>query len=150
MQHINTLAQQIELETLAIKEKANSHESSTFNAIDSEKTFNFWLLMSEIYGAQWAKEYGLEPPMIWVLEIEKLSIKEIQKGVQKCIKSGSGYVPKLPQFLSFCSDEMTQEQRAFYAKVKENEELLRLPKPAGSDEVRKAELAKMRRTLCGL
>jgi hypothetical protein len=121
-----------------------------FKPEDSEKTFNFWLLMSEIYGAQWAKEYGLEPPIIWILEIEKLSIKEIQKGVQKCIKSGSGYVPKLPQFLSFCSDEMTQEQRAFYAKVKENEELMRLPKPAGSDEVRKAELAKMRRTLCGL
>jgi hypothetical protein len=115
-----------------------------------DKSLKFWRIMSEIYGLQWFAEYGDTPNHSWTLEIERLSIAELAKGIEECKQSRSQFVPRLPQFLGYCDDGLTQEQRIFNARCKEGEALLRLPKPEPNPDVRKAEILKMKQLLRGV
>lgn len=105
--------------------------------------------MTEIYGSQWTNEYGYEPNHSWILEIERLSAQELAKGIEECKRSHSPFVPRLPQFLGYCDDGLTAEQKAFNARCKEQEAILKLPRPEPNPEVRKAAILKMRRILRG-
>jgi hypothetical protein len=105
--------------------------------------------MTEIFGSQWTNEYGFEPNHSWTLEIERLSVAELAKGIEECKRSRSPFVPRLPQFLGYCEDGMTKEQRAFYERCKEGEAVLRLPRPAPNPEIRKAAIIEMKQILRG-
>jgi hypothetical protein len=105
--------------------------------------------MGEIYGSQWFNEYGDEPNNSWVVEIERLTLGELARGIEQCKRSGSQYVPRLPQFLSYCDDGLTAEQKAFNARCKEQEAILKLPRPEPDPQIRKAEILKMKKLLRG-
>lgn len=105
--------------------------------------------MTEIYGSQWTNEYGTEPNHSWTLEIERLSTAELAKGIEECKRSRSPFVPRLPQFLGYCDDGLTAEQKAFNARCKEGEAILKLPRPAPNPDVRKAAILEMKRILRG-
>ncbi len=105
--------------------------------------------MSEIYGSQWTNEYGYEPNTSWTVEIERLTIAELSKGIEECKRSRSQFVPRLPQFLGYCDDGLTQEQRAFNARCKEGEAVLRLPRPEPNPAVRKAAILELKKLLRG-
>lgn len=105
--------------------------------------------MGEIYGLQWFKEYGDTPNTSWIVEIERLSIAELSKGIEECKRSRSQFVPRLPQFLGYCDDGLTSEQRAFNARCKEGENLLRLPRPEPNPQIRKAAILEMKKLLRG-
>ncbi len=105
--------------------------------------------MGEIYGSQWFNEYGDEPNTSWIVEIERLTLAELARGIEQCKRSRSPFVPRLPQFLGYCDDGLTQEQRAFNARCKEGENLLRLPRPEQNAEIRKAAILEMKKLLRG-
>lgn len=105
--------------------------------------------MTEIYGSQWTNEYGFEPNHSWTLEIERLSTAELAKGIEECKRSRSQFVPRLPQFLGHCDGGMTAEQKAFYERCKEQEAILKLPRPAPNLEIRKAAILEIKKLLRG-
>ncbi len=105
--------------------------------------------MGEIYGSQWFNEYGDEPNNSWMVEIERLTLAELARGIEQCKRSRSPFVPRLPQFLSYCDDGMTAEQKAFYERCKEQEAILKLPRPQPNPEIRKAAILEMKKLLRG-
>lgn len=119
----------------------------TFAPEQDDLTPFVWVTMAEIYGSQWLNEYGDVPNQQWTLEIRKLTRRQVTKGIEKCKHSGSPFVPRLPQFLSYCNGEMTAEQKAFASQLKQTSEMLALPKPPPNPEVRKAVMAEARKKL---
>lgn len=115
----------------------------------SDKAKRFWQVMTEIYGSQWLNEYSEQPNEQWAGEIERLSVEDITRGIEQCKRSGSPFVPRLPQFLAFCDEFYgdTKEQRAFNAQCKASEAMLALPKPQADPNIRKAALAEMKALL---
>jgi hypothetical protein len=124
--------------------------SSTAQRPTPENSLKLWHIMSEIYGLQWFTEYGDTPNNSWIVEIERLTLTELARGIEQCKRSRSPFVPRLPQFLGYCDDGLTQEQRAFNARCKEGENLLRLPRPAPNQEIRKAAILEMKKLLRGV
>jgi len=108
-----------------------------------KKTLRLWEVMGEIYGLQWFTEYGDAPNATWIAEIERLAPAELIRGIEQCKRSRSPFVPRLPQFLGYCDDGMTAEQRAFYAQVRD-QQVLSLPRPPANPEIKRAEMAKIR------
>lgn len=121
----------------------------TFAPEQEDLTPLVWVTMAEIYGSQWLNEYGDVPNQQWTLEICKLTSLQVIKGIEKCKRSGSPFVPRLPQFLSYCRDEMTAEQRAFARQLRQTREILALPRPESNPEIRKTEILKMKQLLRG-
>lgn len=128
---------------------ATVQTSSTAPQRTCEQSLKLWQIMGEIYGSQWFNEYGDEPNNSWVVEIERLTLGELARGIEQCKRSGSPYVPRLPQFLSYCDDGLTAEQKAFNARCKEQEAILKLPRPAANPEIRKAAILEMKKLLRG-
>jgi hypothetical protein len=121
----------------------------TFAPEQEDLTPLVWVTMAEIYGSQWLNEYGDVPNHQWTLEIRQLTRRQVTRGIEKCKHSGSPFVPRLPQFLSYCNGEMTAEQKAFANQLKQTREMLALPKPEPSEEIRKAEILKIKKLLRG-
>lgn len=121
----------------------------TFAPEQEDLTPIVWVTMAEIYGSQWLNEYGDVPNQQWTLEIRKLTSLQVIKGIEKCKCSDSPFVPRLPQFLSYCRNEMTAEQRAFARQLRQTREILALPRPESNPEIRKAEILKMKQLLRG-
>ena len=126
-----------------------SATSSTAPPASFEQSLKLWQIMGEIYGSQWFNEYGDEPNNSWIVEIERLTIAELARGIEQCKRSRSPFVPRLPQFLGYCNVGLTQEQRAFNARCKESEMLSRLPRPEPNPEIRKAAILEMKQILRG-
>ena len=123
--------------------------SSTAPPRSYEQSLKLWQIMGEIYGSQWFNEYGDEPNNSWIVEIERLTLAELARGIEQCKRSGSPFVPRLPQFLNYCDDGLTAEQKAFNARCKEQEAILKLPRPEPNPEIRKAAILEMKRILRG-
>lgn len=106
----------------------------------------FWQVMAEIYGSQWLNEYGEQPNGQWAGEIERLTVTEITRAIDKCKRSGSPFVPRLPQFLAYCDEHEgdTAEQRAFNEQCKASAAMLALPKPPTDPNIRRAAIAEMK------
>ena len=87
--------------------------------------------MGEMYGNQWFNEFGDVPNASWIAEIERLTLDELTRGIDQCKRCGSPFAPRFPQFLNYCSDGLTREQKAFNARCKEGNDnkILRLAKP---------------------
>lgn len=100
--------------------------------------------MSEIYGAQWINEYGATPNKQWSREIRALSPEKVLRGVEQCKRNCSAYIVKLPQFLAYCSDGMTSEQRALYARCADGQKMLSLPRPPINRELVKTYITAMK------
>jgi hypothetical protein len=105
--------------------------------------------MAEIYGSQWTNEYSEQPNAQWVMEIKKLTMAQIAQGIEMCKQSGSPYVPRLPQFLAYCGDGLTKEQRAFKAQCEAGNETKALPKPPPDPEIRRTAISAIKKLLRG-
>ncbi|MEI7795491.1 MAG: hypothetical protein WCI06_02525, partial [Methylococcaceae bacterium] len=109
-------------------------------------------VMGEMYGNQWFNEFGDVPNTSWIVEIEQLTLDELARGIDQCKRSGSPFAPRLPQFLSYCSDGLTKEQRAFNARCKEGNDnkILQLAKPEPNADLRRAAILEMKKLLRGV
>jgi hypothetical protein len=65
--------------------------------------------MVEIYGMQWIKSYGEKPNHSWIAGLEDLTPNDIGYGIDQTIKSGSPYLPSLPEFRERCLGITNQE-----------------------------------------
>ncbi len=117
--------------------------------IDNQLIVYLWSAMAEIYGSQWTNEYSERPNSQWRMEIQKLTMAQIAKGIEMCKQNGSPYVPRLPQFLAYCNDGLTKEQRAFQAQCRAGNEQKVLPKPDANPEVRRAAILEIKKLLRG-
>jgi hypothetical protein len=154
MQHITQIANHLtqrnsETTFQNLSHSHNSDNTQTFSAPprNFENSLKLWHVMGEIYGLQWFREYGDTPNTSWIIEIERLTLQELARGIEQCKRSHSQFAPRLPQFLGYCDDGLTQEQRAFNERCKEGENLLRLPRPQPSKELRRAAILEMKRLL---
>ena len=154
MQHILQITKNLPLHSepsnsANVPTLSTTQTSSTAQLLTPENSLKLWQIMGEIYGSQWFNEYGDEPNTSWIVEIERLTLAELARGIEQCKRSRSPFVPRLPQFLGYCDDGLTQEQRAFNARCKESELLLRLPRPEPNPEIRKAAILEMKKLLRG-
>ncbi len=117
--------------------------------VDNQLIAYLWSAMAEIYGSQWTNEYSEQPNAQWVMEIKKLTMVQIAQGIEMCKQSGSPYVPRLPQFLAYCGDGLTKEQRAFQAQCEAGNETKALPKPAPDPEIRRTAISAIKKLLRG-
>ncbi len=110
---------------------------------------HFWRAMTQMYGAQWISSFGEKANAAWTSELQKLTAAEIELGIEQCKRSGSQFVPNLPQFLVYCVpiETDTPEQRIQAANAGAAAARLRLPRPQASEEVKNAEKAKIRALL---
>jgi hypothetical protein len=86
---------------------------------------------------------------MWITEIERLTPQEISLGIEQCKRSGSPFIPNLPQFLAYCSDGLTKEQRAFQAQCNAGNEQKALPKPDADPEIRRTAISAIKKLLRG-
>jgi hypothetical protein len=122
---------------------------SNTTEIDNQLIAYLWSAMAEIYGSQWTNEYSEQPNGQWIMEIKKLTMPQIAQGIEMCKQSGSPYVPRLPQFLAYCGDGLTKEQRAFQARCKAGNEMKALPKPDADPEIRRTAISAIKKLLRG-
>ena len=127
--------------------EANLTTSKT--EVDNQLIAYLWSAMAEIYGSQWTNEYSEQPNGQWFMEIKKLTMPQIAQGIEMCKQSGSPYVPRLPQFLAYCGDGLTKEQRAFQARCKAGNEQKALPKPDADPEIRRTAISAIKKLLRG-
>ena len=154
MQHILKITKNLPLHSeqnnsVNVPTLSTTATSSTALPASFENSLKLWQIMGEIYGSQWFNEYGDEPNTSWIVEIERLTLAELARGIEQCKRSRSPFVPRLPQFLSYCDDGMTAEQKAFYERCKEQEAILKLPRPAANPQIRKAAILEMKQILRG-
>lgn len=102
-----------------------------------------------MYGTQWISSFGEKANTAWASELQKLTAAEIEFGIEQCKRSGSQFVPNLPQFLAYCVPIAidTPEQRIQAANARAAAARLRLPRLQASEEVKNAEKAKIRALL---
>ena len=154
MQHItqitkNCQPQNVQNTSANVPMLSTMQSSSTAQPLTPENSLKLWQIMGEIYGSQWFNEYGDEPNNSWMVEIERLTLAELARGIEQCKRSRSPFVPRLPQFLGYCDDGLTQEQRAFNARCKEMANVLSLPRPEPNPEIRKAAILEIKQILRG-
>ena len=154
MQHISKNLKNYPLETESesptdSRLMTNSPSSIAQPPAYSDKTRQFWAAMGDIYGTQWINSFGDKPKPMWIAEIERLTAQEISFGIEQCKRSGSPFIPNLPQFLALCDpySSYTAEQRAFYARTQGGNEPKELPKPPPNPEIKRAALAEIKSTL---
>jgi hypothetical protein len=123
----------------SLNQKKQSH-CATHNAVAY-----FWRAMTQMYGSQWLNEFGEQANAAWTSALQELSNEEIECGIEQCKRSGSPFVPRLPQFLMYCKGDA--EQRAFKARCEADKTVLALPKPLPNPEIKYAALAKMKAIL---
>lgn len=71
----------------------------------TQKIYDCWMGMVEIFGNQLINEYGTLPPDIWMEAIEELTPEQIKCGFEGVKKSRSPFMPRLPVFLAYCHEE---------------------------------------------
>lgn len=55
-----------------------------------------------MFGPRFLRDYGDRAPDVWAKAILGLKDRELQKGLSRLLKGGSGSVPTLPQFVKLC------------------------------------------------
>lgn len=71
----------------------------------TQKGYDCWMSMVEIFGNQLINEYGTLPPTIWMEAIEELTEAQIKCGFEGIKKSRSPFMPRLPVFLAYCHEK---------------------------------------------
>lgn len=61
-----------------------------------------WVQLVEMFGKSVFREYGDNPPSLWVQAIAKLSDKELSKGLANLGNAGLEFPPNLSQFIGAC------------------------------------------------
>ena len=71
----------------------------------TQKVYDCWYKMVEIFGNQLLNEYGTDIPEIWMEAIEELTPEQIKCGFDGIKKSRSPFTPRLPVFLAYCHEK---------------------------------------------
>lgn len=68
----------------------------------ADKVARTWTKLVEIFGPRFARDYGDNAPDAWANVIAAMSSAELQNGLSNILKSGSGKILALPEFIKLC------------------------------------------------
>ena len=74
---------------------------------------------------------------VWMKGLEGLTRTQVEQGIQVAVKSGSTFVPSLPEFRLMCKGSGDPSHKLFPT----------LPKPKADPEIARQAIAEMRRVL---
>ena len=69
-----------------------------------EQTKHLWRLLGQTYGHKFADQYGPTPNEAWTAALTTLSQSQVKHALGEAIRSGSPFVPTLPEFVKMARE----------------------------------------------
>jgi hypothetical protein len=93
----------------------SNREEIKDRAVTGEMIEMVWHVLTEMYGEQFIKLHGKEPPELWKKFLRPLSEQRIKRGLRATMDRCKEFPPSLPQFVGFCSPTFGEEHPALPA-----------------------------------
>ena len=97
------------LKSMVSNQQQNESQSETASGTDRQAADWVWQKMAEIYGNQWTREQGEEPPSLWIAALSRLRMDQVKAGVGKVVSECIAWPPNLAQFVGLCQNIDTRE-----------------------------------------
>ncbi len=110
----------------------------------TQKVYDCWYKMVEIFGNQLLNEYGTDIPEIWMEAIEELTPEQIKCGFEGIKKSRSPFTPRLPVFLAYCHEKDVVSAKHKDMELVDKKKQIVIPCESREDILKHVEFQEMR------
>ena len=85
-----------------IPSTAGLRDSGTGPELSHKRATRVWTALAEMFGNVFFNQFGMDPPSVWIRQVQRRSDDEIRRGLTNIAESDRAYPPNLPQFVAAC------------------------------------------------